>query len=264
MTIVFTKYQAAGNDFIIVDNRKTPKQEFKDCDVQLLCDRHYGIGADGLILIENNEFGLHIDYRNSDGSKSFCGNGSLCAIHYLNSFLKENISSFSAFDGRHYVLFLKNQISMNNVRTIKRINDDFELYTGSPHYIHFSEEIASFDIFQYGKQIRNSERYKKKGINVNVVEELSASKLFVRTYERGVENETLSCGTGATAAALAYAYKKQKIGTSRIEIQTLGHKNKQYSIEIGFHYNGKEFSNIQFHNHVEYVFEGKINLRAEQ
>jgi len=265
MEIVFTKYHASGNDFIIIDNRKDSKQEFKNKIVQLLCDRHYGVGADGLILIEHNERGgIHIDYRNADGSKSLCGNGSLCAVHYLSKILKENIMSFTAFDGLHYVLFLNNQISMNNVRTIKRINDDFELNTGSPHYVHFSQEIASFDIFQYGKQIRFSEKYQKKGINVNVVEELSKNKLFVRTYERGVENETLSCGTGATASAIAYAYKQQKIGLSRIEIRTIGHKTKQYSMEISFHYDGKEFSNIQFYNHVEYVFEGSINLSTGQ
>jgi len=263
MEVFFAKYHASGNDFIIIDNRNGNYNYFSDSIITTLCDRKYGIGADGLIFINTHEVEkFYIDYRNADGSKSLCGNGSLCAVNYITSRLKEKCNSFLAFDGKHFVVENKTQygISMRDVKYIKQIDADFEIDTGSPHYIHFTNQISTFELIKYAKNIRFSEKYKKNGINVNIVEKINDNKLFIRTYERGVEDETLSCGTGATASALAYTYEQQKIGFSNIQIKTIGHKNTEHSIYITFNYDGIIFSDIKFYNHPEFVFKGNIFL----
>jgi len=259
----FAKYQASGNDFIILDNRQGEYQWIKTDHVKQLCDRHFGIGADGLLTINpHDQYEVNIDYRNADGSRSLCGNGSLCAINYLWRQLQHPIASFMAFDGVHFVEIGTNglSISMSDVESLKRIDDDYEMNTGSPHYIHFTHPVNEFDIVKYGKELRYSDTYKEHGTNVNAVEELRFGHIFIRTYERGVEDETLSCGTGATACALAYAHQQNKLGRNKIRVHTIGHQTPQQHIEITFNYTNNRFSDIQFYNHAEFVFQGIMQL----
>ena len=219
----FTKYQGTGNDFIIIDGR----EELPVFDVAHLCHRRFEIGADGLMILEPSEdFDFKMVYYNSDGKiSSMCGNGGRCIAHFASSLgLGDNLH-FMAVDGPHKALVEQNQVSleMGNVSKIKRINNKtFELNTGSPHYIIFHKTpIDSFDLIPYAKSVRFSALYEKEGINVNIVFE-NKDHLAVRTYERGVEDETYSCGTGVTAAALAHFYKSRQAGRNKIIIKTLG------------------------------------------
>lgn len=223
MTIHFTKYQATGNDFILIDNRAT-QHAFSIDQIKKLCDRKFGIGADGLMLIESHPtLSFNLIYFNSDGSQSLCGNGSRAAVHFASSLgLVKNNLSFQAYDGRHEATLLGDdhvKLEMNDVTTISHFGDGLFINTGSPHLIYFVNNLSEFPVFEEGRKIRYSESWRKDGVNVNFVELLPENTIFVRTYERGVENETLSCGTGVTAAALAAC---QKGYTSPVKIKTPG------------------------------------------
>lgn len=199
MKIRFTKYQATGNDFVIVDNRSGSIKLTID-NVQQICDRKFGIGADGLMLIEKDpKQDFNLVYYNSDGTQSLCGNGTRAAMKMASSLgIVNGKASFNAFDGTHQAEILDNgivKVKMNDV-TIDGATDFIN--TGSPHVIRFVKDLASYPVFDEGRSIRNS-----RNANVNFVELQPDNTIYVRTYERGVENETLSCGTGVTAAALA-------------------------------------------------------------
>lgn len=223
MKIHFYKYQATGNDFVLIDNR-SGQLSFSIEHIKKICDRKFGIGADGLMLIENHPaLDFNLVYYNSDGTQSLCGNGSRAAMHFA-SFLGavNGRASFNAYDGRHDAELLATgivRLKMNDTKDVSAIGNDFKINTGSPHLIKFVEQVNDFPVFEEGKKIRYSDSYKEKGINVNFVELLPNNTIFVRTYERGVENETLSCGTGVTAAALAASLKGY---TSPVSIKTLG------------------------------------------
>ncbi len=222
MVIEFHKYQGTGNDFIMLDNRSGTYDFLTTEHISFLCDRRFGIGADGLICINaHDHYAFEVDYSNSDGSKSFCGNGARCSVAFAET-LGINCSSvtFLAIDGEHQAKMDGELISvqMQNVLEIHEIGSDFELNTGSPHYIRFTEILKEHDIVAFGKEIRYSEKYDAQGINVNLVHR-EGSKLFVETYERGVEDETLSCGTGVTAAAIVAAYKDAKSAELHISIE---------------------------------------------
>ncbi len=259
MEIIFSKYQGAGNDFILLDNRDGKYNALSISQVRELCDRKFGIGADGLIRINSHPvLDFEADYYNADGSKSFCGNGGRCAVAFCNDLGMDVASTtFSGYDGEHKALFNGDeiQLEMMDVDGIRKIGDDFELYTGSPHYIRFSTQIDQLDVFSFGREIRYNDTYRTKGINVNVAEELADNKLFVRTYERGVEDETLACGTGVTACALAYAYVNQKTGDQLISIKVMGGE-----LAVRFHYDGIRFTNIWLIGPGTFVFEGTIHV----
>lgn len=210
MAIHFQKYQATGNDFVLVDNRKT-KRIFTTEDIQQICNRRFGVGADGLILIEEtDEADFKMIYYNSDGSQSLCGNGCRAAIDFALSLnIIGSQTSFLAFDGLHKASIVGDTIrlKMNNVKSIQMIGNDYFMNTGSPHYIQFVSNLAAVNVFELGKNLRYSDNFKPSGTNVNFVELLPENTIGVRTYERGVEDETLSCGTGVTAAALAASLK---------------------------------------------------------
>lgn len=211
MKFHFYKYQATGNDFILVDNRDGGLS-FSIEQIKKACDRRFGIGADGLILIEEDSMSnFKVNYYNSDGSQSLCGNGSRAAVHFASYLGAINgKADFTAYDGGHKAELLSSgiiRLKMNNVTKVERIGNDFLIDTGSPHFIRFVESVISFPVFEEGKKIRYSDRFRERGVNVNFVELMPNNRIFVRTYERGVENETLSCGTGVTAAALAASYK---------------------------------------------------------
>jgi diaminopimelate epimerase len=216
---LFYKYQGTGNDFILIDDREA---KFPATDKQLiaqLCHRRFGIGADGLILLQSDEQSdFYMQYFNSDGSEStMCGNGGRCIAKFAHdlNIVSESLK-FRAIDGFHESHINANDLvalQMKNVVEVKEEPDAvFILNTGSPHYVKFIEkDIAQIDIVQLAREIRYSERFKKEGINVNFVQVMPDQSLAVRTYERGVEDETYSCGTGVTASAIAFASMQNRI-----------------------------------------------------
>ncbi len=210
-TVHFHKYQATGNDFVLIDNR-SGAYSFSKPEIEKICDRRFGIGADGLLLIEKHPtLDFNLIYYNSDGSESLCGNGSRAAVKMAASLgMVTGKTSFNAFDGLHEAELLANDVvrlKMNDVKEVNFLGEDFFINTGSPHFIRFVKDLQNVNVVVEGRKIRYSERYKPKGTNANFVELKDGNTVYVRTYERGVENETLSCGTGVTAAALASSFK---------------------------------------------------------
>lgn len=253
----FYKYQGTGNDFVMLDNRSGKWDNLSIEHIQNLCDRRFGIGADGLIKINAAEgVDFEVDYYNSDGSKSFCGNGARCSVafaHFLSIF-KNNKTVFTAIDGLHEAEINDDivKLKMGDVEIINNDGDDSVLDTGSPHYVKYVEDISNFNVFAEGNSIRNSANYQEKGINVNFVENISDDEIFVRTYERGVEDETYSCGTGVTASALTFL---QKSNLTSIKVKTLGGDLKVYAEK-----NGSSFQEIWLEGPAKQVFSGKVNL----
>ena len=225
MKIQFHKYQGAGNDFIIIDNRNLFFDASNHELIQWLCHRKLGIGADGLILLQDTiSYDFEMVYYNADGHLgSMCGNGGRCVVDFakqLNIFEKE--CHFLACDGPHLATWTSFDVSlrMQNVEEIESGKDYFFLDTGSPHYIKFVDDIESIDVVDEGQKIRYNERFKNDGTNVNFVQ-IKDQKLYVRTYERGVEDETLACGTGVVASVLS-AYEANLISNNAVEVIVLG------------------------------------------
>jgi diaminopimelate epimerase len=261
MKIEFHKYQGTGNDFVILDNRDRKYEGLSNKQVKLLCDRRFGIGADGLMmLIEHPDWDFEMVYFNADGKKgSLCGNGSRCMIKFARSLgYKKDIFRFLAADGGHEAKTDTSgtvSLKMNDVAGIKTHHSDFILDTGSPHYVKFVPDLKDYDVVKKGREIRYSREFDKDGINVNFIEQLDEpDKIFVRTYERGVENETLSCGTGVTAAALVCYHNEN--GFNGVEVKTPGGK---LTVEYDRMENGR-FTNIWLSGPAEKVFEGAIEF----
>jgi len=255
--IHFYKYQATGNDFVVIDNRKTNLSLTRE-QVVAICHRKFGIGADGLMLIEKHptlNFGL--EYFNSDGSKSLCGNGSRAAVHFASHLgLVNGKASFIAFDGEHVAELMPSgiiKLKMSPVKEVKQIGEDYYLQTGSPHLIRFVTDIKNYPVFEEGRALRYREDFQPGGTNVNFVELQGSNTIFVRTYERGVENETLSCGTGVTAAALVCSLKGY---SSPVTIRTLG---GELSVEFKSGHTGT-FQEIFLIGPAKMVFEGDLEL----
>ena len=217
-TIEFAKYEGTGNDFIVIDNLDGRYDYLSANDVKKLCNRKLGIGADGLILINPSDSSdFYMDYYNSDGSKSFCGNGSRCAVLFtLKLGVHSGTTIFNAIDGVHKAHVLNDLIfiEMSDVSGIDRVLGDFVLNTGSPHYVKFSEDLSTENILKRGREIRYSDSFCQEGINVNLVHVLSSNEIKIATYERGVEDETNSCGTGATASAITHNFCSNNVGNS--------------------------------------------------
>lgn len=258
MRIAFSKYQGTGNDFIMIDGTKKTVN-FSVDQIQKLCERRFGIGADGLIIIKNHgEYDFEMDYYNSDGSQSFCGNGSRCAQAYAKELgLIEQTSTFLAIDGVHKGKLDGDDFAtrMGNVNEINKIGDDFFINTGSPHYIRYVEDVDAIDVFEEGRKVRYSKEYKQEGTNVNFVTEQDGF-LRVRTYERGVEAETFSCGTGVTAVAISYVFK-QNLSASKVRILTRGGDLK---ISLNRR-DDQEFSDIWLIGPALKVFEGSFEIK---
>ena len=260
MKISFSKYQGTGNDFVMLDNLNGQYDSLTIPQIQLICDRRFGVGSDGLIKINShNSSDFEVEYFNSDGSKSFCGNGARCSVAFAET-LGVNVSdtSFLGIDGLHKAS--KNQdvisLEMGDVSEITKIENDFVIYTGSPHYIRFIDAINDLDIVQFGKKVRYSEEFKNEGINVNLVEIVDANNLIVNTYERGVEDETLSCGTGVTACVLAFAYQTQLLGEHKVSVKV---KGGNLSVFFNQETLGK-FTTIHLIGPGQFVFSGEINV----
>lgn len=257
MTIPFYKYQGTGNDFIMIDNRNLSFPKHNKELVKTICDRRFGVGGDGLILLENHpKYDFQMVYYNSDGNEStMCGNGGRCIVsfaHFLKIFKNKTI--FNAIDGLHHAEINQNivKLKMIDVQDIQTIEQDYQLDTGSPHYVKYVEDVELLDVYQYGYNIRNSPLYKTEGINVNFVSKISENKIFVRTYERGVEDETYSCGTGVTASCLTWMLK---YNLKEVSVKTLGGNLKVYAEKTP---NG--FENIWLEGPAEQVFEGIFKL----
>ncbi len=252
----FYKYQGTGNDFVMIDNRDG-SFEASQQRVGSLCDRRFGIGADGLILIENAEgFDFKMVYFNADGNEgSMCGNGGRCAVKFasdLNIF--DNKTLFIAVDGPHQASIENGLIHlrMMDVNGVEVTPEYDFLNTGSPHYIQFVEDVRNLNVKEEGSRIRYADEWVKRGgTNVNFVEPVDDG-LIVRTYERGVEDETFSCGTGVTAAALDAHVKYGH--SSPVSITTLGGSLKVSFKPTGIH----SFSDIFLIGPAEKVFEGEI------
>ena len=257
--IHFTKYQGTGNDFIIIDNSTGQLQNISLETIKKLCDRRFGIGADGLILIEksiNSDF--YMNYFNSDGSKSFCGNGSRCAVHFANSLgLISNETKFEAIDGVHFASIHEKNISiqMHSVSNIENRKNNFVLNTGSPHFVKTSENISAEYIREFGKSIRYSEEFSREGINVNLMNILGENIIEIATYERGVEDETLSCGTGATACAIILNELSPIEGSRSVNVNVKGGQ-----LTINYTYNDGNYTNISLSGPAIPVFNGTIEI----
>ena len=257
MQIHFYKYQGTGNDFIILDNRNNTYNGLSTQAIKNACDRHFGIGADGLMLLNTSStHHFEMKYYNSDGNEStMCGNGGRCITAFAKRLgIIENQTVFLAIDGVHKATIDESQtviLHMNDVHGMKIREESFELNTGSPHYVHYIDEVKNLDVKKEGALIRYSPMYKEEGINVNFVEVLSSNKIFVRTYERGVEDETLSCGTGVTACALTYL--KDLFGEQQLYVNTLGGELMVRCNNI----DGQHFGNIWLQGKAAFVFEGE-------
>ncbi|MER3319009.1 MAG: diaminopimelate epimerase [Allomuricauda sp.] len=256
MELQFFKYQGTGNDFVIIDNRQDtfPKNNTKL--VAELCDRRFGIGADGLILLENDNMSdFKMVYYNADGAESsMCGNGGRCLVafaHYLGIVEKE--TKFNAVDGLHYATVEGDIVNLKMIDVDKiheKQNHSF-LDTGSPHHVQLVKELEKFDVQKEGKKLRYG-IYGESGSNINFVEQTKDNAFDVRTYERGVEGETFSCGTGVTAVALAM-HESGKTSASEIHIHTIGG-----DLTISFEEKDGKYSNIFLKGPAIQVFKGTI------
>ena len=255
MKLQFYKYQGTGNDFIMIDDRAinlTPSAN----TISKLCDRRKGIGADGLILIrDHQELDFEMIYYNADGSQSLCGNGSRCAVNFAKRIgIVSESANFLTIDGNYSATIENDMVSleMKPIGNVEQKADFFFIDNGSPHHILFVDNNKAIDVFAEGKQIRESAAYSPDGTNVNFVEILSDNTIDVRTFERGVEDETLSCGTGVAASALAASYKGIE---SPVKIITKGGE-----LEVAFTKTNKGFKDIVLSGPGEMVFEGKVFL----
>lgn len=259
MKFIFYKYQGTGNDFVIVDNRQQifPKNDTKL--ISRLCDRKFGIGADGFMLLEtpqNADDDFTMVYYNADGKEStMCGNGGRCLVAFA-SFLGviDHKTSFTAIDGKH-LAFIKDglvHLQMQDVTNIEKYSDHLFLDTGSPHHVTLVNDLKNYDVKSEGYRVRSGAPYFEAGSNVNFVEQKEASVFEVRTYERGVEDETLSCGTGVTAVALSM-HLLQKTKSKVVKIITPGGK-----LQITFDNKGNGYENIYLIGPAEQVFKGEI------
>ena len=258
MIIGFNKYQGTGNDFIIIDNRKNVFDPDNSALVAKLCDRRFGIGADGLILISDSEqYDFEMKYFNSDGfAGSMCGNGGRCAAAYaIRKGIAGSNLTFRAVDGRHKAVYEEGiiRLQMNDVKVPAIIKGNYFINTGSPHCVIFQKDINKTDVDKEGKRVRWSDDYAPGGTNVNFVE-LSENGIYVRTFERGVEEETYSCGTGVTASAIASVLSRQ-FDTMPVRVRTKGG-----NLEVSFKNEGNTVSEVWLSGPATYVFEGTIEI----
>lgn len=258
MNITFNKYQGTGNDFIIIDNRtKTfPKQDTKI--INTLCHRNFGIGADGLILLENDDnTDFKMVYFNADGNEStMCGNGGRCIIAFAHKLgLLKDKTTFNAIDGLHNASINDGIVSLQMIDVEKIDFHDGYIFTntGSPHHVEIVQNLNEFDVVREGREIRNT-IYGTEGSNVNFVEKINDQSFKLRTYERGVENETLACGTGATAAAIAMHASKHT-QQNEIDLQVEGGL-----LKVSFNCDTKNYSNVYLTGPATFVFEGSVDI----
>jgi diaminopimelate epimerase len=262
--IPFTKYQGAGNDFIMIDDREGKwHQRITEAWVERVCDRRFGIGADGLILLQagNNGADFFMKYYNADGRTStFCGNGGRCIVSFASSLgIHHGETRFLGTDGWHNGWILQDgsvQISMLDVRKIEKLKDStYVLFTGSPHYVTFVTQVDQIDVAVEGRQVRNNASFSAEGINVNFVELIEPGSIKIRTYERGVEDETYACGTGVVAAAIAQAVHTNDY-SGKCKVRAVGGV-----LTVTYKRTGPDhFENVMLTGSAHEVFNGEIEL----
>lgn len=260
MLLTFYKYQGTGNDFIMVDNRLNSFPKENTQLIEQLCDRRFGIGADGLILLENHTtYDFKMVYFNSDGNESsMCGNGGRCLVAFAKQLgIIEATAEFEAVDGFHYAKIIGDELISLQMKDVDRIavHQDYSfLNTGSPHHVQLVSDLKNLDVKTEGAKIRYSDLYGKAGSNINFVHQLENDIFAVRTYERGVEDETLSCGTGATAVAIAM-HHVGKTKSNSIDLQVEGGK-----LSVQLKENNGVYSDVFLVGPATFVFEGTIDL----
>lgn len=237
MEIAFAKYHGTGNDFVLIDNRDKRFPTENLTVIREICQRRFGIGSDGLILIEpDDQSDFYMNFFNPDASQSFCGNGSRCAVHFAKTLgLFEDECLFRAIDGDHRAHIEDDQVKISIRPTaypVQSKDDGYVVNTGSPHFIRFCSDLQNMDFVAQAREIRNSALFREEGINVNFVQVLDEMNIRMRTFERGVEDETLSCGTGVTAAALTHLMRfgsgrKVNVETRGGELQVLATKGAE-------------------------------------
>ncbi|TYA71474.1 diaminopimelate epimerase [Seonamhaeicola marinus] len=253
----FYKYQGTGNDFVMIDNRQQTFDKTDTKQVAFLCDRRFGIGADGLILLENHkDYDFKMVYYNSDGNEStMCGNGGRCLVAFARDLgVIEGNTIFEAIDGVHHASIEGDivKLQMVDVNTIEQHENHVFLDTGSPHHVEHKDNIEDFDINTEGAKIRYGAPYNEEGSNVNFVKKVSNDTFTVRTYERGVEGETLSCGTGVTAVAIAMHATKET-ANSLINLNVRGGE-----LKVSFEEDNGVYKNVWLVGPAKHVFKGSI------
>ncbi len=261
MKLNFSKYQGAGNDFIIIKN--TPLEKIDNSQIKKICNRHFGIGADGLIVInEHSKADYEMIYFNSDGNiGSMCGNGARCGFRYAidEKIIQSEKAEFLAFDGMHTARIQHDanvEVSMADVANWSFLGNTLVIDTGSPHFVKSVSNLFEIDIKKEGQSIRYSKQFITEGINVNFTEQVS-DKIYMRTYERGVEDETLACGTGTVAVALFHRFTNGNPATGLFDIRI---KAVGGNLKVAGEFKEGVFKNIFLTGPVEKVFEGCIEI----
>jgi diaminopimelate epimerase len=260
MQLEFYKYQGTGNDFVMIDNRtaRFPKDDIKL--IERLCDRRFGIGADGLILLENDsETDFRMVYYNSDGNQSsMCGNGGRCLVAFAKKLQVINdTTTFIATDGLHHATVEADDLvslQMIDVDAVKTTPNYTFLNTGSPHHVQMVADLEQYNVKENGAAIRYGDLYGKQGSNINFVKKVDETTFSLRTYERGVEDETLACGTGATAVAIAMN------ATGETTATTIGLNVEGGKLVVSFEKKDDQYKNIFLKGPAEFVFKGTIEI----
>jgi len=259
MQLTFYKYQGTGNDFVLVDNRQEIFDKNNTKLVSQLCDRRFGIGADGFILLENSKISdFKMVYYNADGNTStMCGNGGRCLVAFakLLGIIGKN-TSFEAIDGLHEASIEDTVVSLKmiDVDAIDQFEDHLFLDSGSPHHVTFVKNVGDVNVKITGRKLRFGAPYFEEGSNINFVEQTNKNTFKVRTYERGVEDETLSCGTGVTAVAIA-SHKARKTTSDIILLDTPGGQ-----LEVSFETHNNRYKNVFLKGAATLVFKGSIDI----
>ena len=257
MLLNFSKYQGTGNNFVMVDNRTKTFPNGNTDIISYLCDRNFGIGADGIILIENdNESDFRMIYYNPDGTETMCGNGGRCAVAFARDLgMIKDETTFNAFDGFHFASLNGENISLQmiDIDTIQNHEDYSFLNTGTPHHVELVDDLTDYPVFSRGKELRY-DLYGDKGSNINFVEQKNSDTFRVRTYEKGVENETLACGTGVTAVAIAM-HHSGKTAADTIKLPVEGG-----TLKVSFDFSDGKYSNVFLIGPAKFIFKGNIEL----
>jgi len=255
--ISFAKYHGAGNDFSLIDNRNAIIN-LSEKEIAFLCNRRLGIGADGLMLLEKEKgFDFKMRYYNADGKEAtMCGNGGRCIVAFANKIgIKKEKYQFIAVDGEHLAHLKKDivNLKMTTVNEINTFDTDYFLDTGSPHLVRMVKDIKKTNVYEEGKHLRYDSRFGKDGCNVNFIQ-IKENKIDIRTYERGVEAETLACGTGAVASAIAANQLFPKI--KEFELKALGG-----TLKVRFEKNNDKYTNIWLQGPATFVFDGELSFK---
>jgi diaminopimelate epimerase len=258
MNISFNKYQGAGNDFIIIDNREGKIDPSGSKLINKLCDRRFGIGADGIILVSGcDKADYEMKYFNSDGKLgSMCGNGGRCCAHFtLKSGIAGQNQKFLAYDGLHEATVKDESVrlQMGNVNEFKIVNGNYFINTGSPHYLVFTDDVDKVNVAEEGKRLRWSQDFAPGGTNVNFIQVID-NGLYIRTFERGVEEETLACGTGVTASAIA------SVLTGHFDAGPVNVRARGGNLKVEFEIKNEKITNIWLTGPATFVFEGTMKV----